>query len=99
MEVKQILTTQYHANANNVERHHRTLGHYLRAYTEREQSNWHKYLKFATFTYNNTVNSATGFAPNELVLGHMIELPLKLEKGRLVQLRVLPTGIARAIPQ
>lgn len=77
------MTAPYHPSSNMVERFHRTLGEYLRAYTAREQAEWHKHLKFAVFTYNNTVNSATGFTANELVFGHTIELPLPVTNGRM----------------
>lgn len=39
-------------------------------------------FELATFAYNNTVNSTTGFAPNELAFGHIIELPTNITNNK-----------------
>lgn len=78
LKIKKINTTAYHPQANMVERYHRTLNAYMRAFTQKNRDTWHSILNYAIFSYNNTVNSTTGFSPNELAFGHMIELPTKL---------------------
>lgn len=82
LKIKRINTTAYHPQANMVERYHRTLNSYLRAFTQKNPDTWHSLLPFAIFSYNNTVNSTTGFSPNELTFGHMIELPTKIMKNK-----------------
>lgn len=82
MEIKHVKTTQYHPQSNAVERYHRTLGQYIRAYTQKQKSAWHRYLKFFTFSYNNTVHSATGYSPHMLVFGYEIELPSSINRHR-----------------
>lgn len=66
-----------------MERYHRTMGQYFRAYTQREPGKWHEYLPYAIFTYNITVNSTTGFSPHQLVFGYEVELPTGIINGRL----------------
>lgn len=78
LKINKIRTTAYHPQANMVERYHRTLNAYMRAFTQKNPDTWHSILNFAVFSYNNTVNSTTGFSPNELAFGHMIELPTNL---------------------
>lgn len=60
--IRKIFTTAYHPQANLVERVHRTLNAYLRAFTSKNKDNWHEILKFATFAYNNTIHT-TIFSP------------------------------------
>lgn len=75
LKIKKLLTTPYHPQSNQVERFHRSLSTYLKSYVQNENADWAKYLDFAIFTYNNTYNSTTGFAPNELVFGNAFEIP------------------------
>lgn len=79
LNITHIKTTPYHPSSNgSIERYHRTLGESVRAYTEENRGSWHKYVPFFLFTYNNTVHTATGFAPHSLVFGFDIELPTNL---------------------
>lgn len=82
LKIKVINTTAYHPQANMVERYHRTLNSFMRAFTQKNTNIWHSILHFATFTYNNTVNSTTGFSPNELAFGHTIEVPTNITNNK-----------------
>lgn len=82
MEIKHVKIAPYHPQSNAVERYHRTLGQYIRAYTQKQKGAWHKYLKFFTFSYNNTIHSATGYSPHMLVFGYEIELPSSINRQR-----------------
>lgn len=83
LDIKYIRTTPYHPQSNgSIERYHRTLGQYLRAYVQKNQSNWHKYLPFFVFSYNTTVHSTTGFAPHTLVFGFDLKIPIKTQTTR-----------------
>lgn len=83
LNINHIRTTPYHPQSNgSIERYHRTLGQCVRAYTEENRENWHKYIPFFLFSYNNTVHTATGFAPHSLIFGFDIELPTSLSNSR-----------------
>lgn len=81
---KKIFTTPYHPQANIVERAHRTLNSYLRAYTDRNKNSWDELLKYATFAYNNSVHTTTGYTPHELAHGFRIQIPTQLTKQKIV---------------
>lgn len=83
LDIKHVQTAPYHPQSNgSIERYHRTLGQYIRAYTQKNQSQWHKFVPFFTFSFNSTVHSTTGFAPHTLVFGFDIELPLRVKNSR-----------------
>jgi len=55
------------------------LAEYLRLYVNEDQTNWDEWVPFATYVYNTTVHSATGFAPFELLFGRPSVLPCVLK--------------------
>lgn len=81
--IKKIFTTPYHPQANIVERAHRTLNAYLRANTDKNKDTWDQLLKFATFAYNNSIHSTTGFTPHELAHEFKIQIPSHLTKQKI----------------
>lgn len=81
LELKKHFTTAYRAQANKVERKHRSLNAYLRAYVTNNEKQWHKLLKYATFAYNNSVHSTTNYTPHELAHGFVTKLPRKFKKA------------------
>lgn len=83
LQIKKIFTTPYHPQSNIVERGHRTLNSYLRAFSSKNRDDWHLLLKFAMFAYNNTVHSSTGFTPHELAHGFRIQIPNHLHKTKI----------------
>lgn len=78
LKIKNIFTTPYRPQSNQVERFHKTLANYLKAVIQTEQQNWCEYLDFALFSYNNSYNTATGFSPFELVYGKPTKLPTEI---------------------
>lgn len=82
LNVKKIFSTPYHPQSNIVERGHRTLNAYLRAFTAKNRDAWHELLKFAMFAYNNSVHSTTGYTPHELAHGFKIKIPNNLFKPK-----------------
>lgn len=82
MKIKQIFTTPYHPQSNIVERQHRTLNQYLRAFTKNHATEWHRIIPFALFAMNNTVHSTTGFTPHELVFGYQNKIPNSLTNNK-----------------
>lgn len=83
LEIRHIKTAPYHPQSNGgIERYHRTLGQYVRAYVQKQASNWHKFIPYFTFSYNSTVHTTTGYAPHTLVFGFDIELPVNTKRVR-----------------
>lgn len=81
--IKKIFTTPYHPQSNVVERAHKTLNAYLRAFTDKNKEYWDDILKFATFVYNNTIHTTTGYTPHELAHGFKVQIPNHLSKPKL----------------
>jgi hypothetical protein len=78
LDINKITTSAWHPQSNMVERYHRTLNEYLRAFTEKQPNSWHEVISFALFSYNNCNNTSTGFSPHELTYGFTIKLPAKV---------------------
>lgn len=82
-QIKKIFATPYHPQSNIVERSHKTLNAYLRAFSDKYKEHWDELLKFGTFVYNNTVHSTTGYTPHELAHGFKIQIPNNLTRPKL----------------
>lgn len=83
LDIKHIKTCPYHPQSNgSIERYHRTLGEYIRAYVQKNQAQWSTYLPFFVFSYNTTVHSTTGYAPHTLIFGFDLKIPLKTKATR-----------------
>lgn len=75
-------TTPYHPAGNGrVERMNQTLLNMLRTMGAEKQSRWPEYLSELLQAYNNTVHSATGFAPSYLLQGRHLRLPVDVVLG------------------
>lgn len=81
LRIKRIFTTPYHPRSNQIERYHRSLGNYMKSFIQANQNQWDDYLDYATFCYNITYNTTTGFAPFELIYGYNIKLPNNIIKN------------------
>lgn len=83
LEIKHVKTCPYHPQSNgSIERYHRTLGQYIRAYTQKNPQSWHKFLPYFCFSYNTSVHTTTGFAPHTLIFGFDLEIPISVVKSR-----------------
>lgn len=82
LKIKQISTTPYHPSSNIVERQNRTTNQYLRSYIDKKPQIWAKLLPYATFAYNITVHTNTGYAPFHLLYGREVTLPDSITKKR-----------------
>lgn len=84
LRIKKIFSTPYRPEANaQIERQNKSLGEFIRAYTNKNGDNWDELLKFAMFAYNNSVHASTGFTPNRLVFGFSINPAKHLTKPKL----------------
>jgi Integrase zinc binding domain len=76
--INQNLSTAFHPQTDGLsERTNQWVEQYLRLITA-NQNEWSKWLSMATAVHNNSKNSTTGFAPNELLIGW--EPPLSAEQ-------------------
>jgi hypothetical protein len=79
LKIKRIKCTAYHSQTN-VERTHSVLVEYLRCFILEDQSNWDKWLPYATFVFNTTPLTSTGFTPHELLFGRKPNIPGLLQR-------------------
>jgi hypothetical protein len=81
LRIKKIQSTAFHPESQGgIERSHRVLAEYLRHYVNEDQTNWDAWMPFATYVYNTTHHSATGYTPFELMFGRLSTLPSALKK-------------------
>jgi transposase InsO family protein len=67
--VKQVFTTAYHPQTNGqCERFNRTVLSAITHYVSDNQDDWDELASTATYAYNCTVHSSTGYTPFELTL-------------------------------
>lgn len=75
-------TTPYHPAGNGgVERFNQTLLNMLRSLDQDKQDRWAEHLPELIHAYNNTVHSATGYAPSFLMFGRHLRRPVDVELG------------------
>ena len=80
LRIKRIQSTAFRPESQgSIERSHRVLAEYLRHYVKEDQTNWDQWVAFATYVYNTTEHSATGFTPFELLFGHPSALPFAIK--------------------
>jgi hypothetical protein len=74
------MTTAYHPQTDGLtERKNQWLEQYLRLVAGNNKE-WSDILALATLVHNNSVNSTTGFAPNQLLIGR--EPPVMPVQGK-----------------
>src|SRR3954447_17511957 len=68
MGTKLAMSTAFHPQSDGqTERANRTLEQVLRNYISYKQDDWDKYLVYAEFAYNNSVQASTGYSPFKLL--------------------------------
>ena len=82
LKIKKIQSTAFHPDSKgSIERSHRVLAEYLLYYVREDQTDWDSWVHFATYVYNTTLHSATGYAPFELLFVRPSTLPSALKKA------------------
>lgn len=80
LHINKMQTTAYRPQSNGaLERSHRTLGEYLRNYTDQDINNWDQWLPYAMFTYNSTPHSSTQITPFKILYGYDPKLPSSIK--------------------
>jgi transposase InsO family protein len=81
-KIKKIQTSAYHPQSNGgLERFHRSMKEFFRAFVNDEQSDWDEKAHLACFAYNTSVHASTGFTPFEIMMGREIEIPSGLKES------------------
>jgi hypothetical protein len=71
LRIKKIQSIAFHPESQGaLERSHRVLAEYLRHYVRDDQTDWDELIPFATYAYNTSKRTATGYTPFELMFGH-----------------------------
>ncbi len=71
--IRKVRTTPYHPQGNGLaERTIRTIKEMLALTVNSSHDNWDDTLSEVVFSYNNTVHSSTGFAPNQIIFGRTL---------------------------
>ena len=84
LQVKQIKTSPYHPQCDGMlERFHSTLKSMMRK-TCKAAKDWDLYLPYTCFAFRDSVHSATGFTPFQLLFGRDVRGPLSLLKQQLI---------------
>lgn len=81
LKINQIFTSPYTPSSNVVERFHRTLANYIRAFVHKNPNRWPNILDYAVWAYNNTTHTGTNYSPFELVYGRNMSLPSTIAKA------------------
>lgn len=77
LAVRKVATSSYHPNGNGgVERVNHTMAQMLAMVVNERQDDWDVHLPHVEFAYNNSVNAATGLAPNEVHINRLPRLPM-----------------------
>ena len=73
---KKVRTTSYQSQCNGMtERTIRTIKKMLSCYVNEDHDIWDEILEEVVFAYNNIEHSSTGFAPNQVIFGRILESP------------------------
>lgn len=76
LKIDKINSTAYHPESiGSLERSHRTLGEYLRTFTEKDPMNWDIWIPYYLFAYNSTPHTAHNFMPFEMLYGYQPNIP------------------------
>ena len=74
--VHKLTTSAYHPSGNGgVERVNHTMAQMLAMVCNEHQNDWGAHLSHVEYAYNNSVNAATGLAPNEVHIERLPRLP------------------------
>lgn len=78
-------TAYHHQTLGSVERNHRVLNEYLRAYINENYDNWDEYSKYFTYCYNTTPHTSFQFkyTPFELVYAKNPTIPTFLLNNKV----------------
>jgi hypothetical protein len=81
LKIKRIKTNAQKPQAHGaLETTHRVLVEYPRCFILEDQTNWDKWISYATFVFNTTPHTSTGYTPHEFMFGRKPNIPGILQK-------------------
>lgn len=81
LNITKIHTCAFRPESNGSnERNHRVLTEYLRHFISESQTDWDKWINYATFVYNTTPHVGTKYSPFEMLYGRRVNLPGRLQR-------------------
>jgi RNase H-like domain found in reverse transcriptase/Reverse transcriptase (RNA-dependent DNA polymerase)/Integrase zinc binding domain len=81
LKIHQNVSTAYHPQTDGQsERANAWLEQYIRIYRNAEQDNWVHLLPLAQYVHNSWTNASTGYAPFELLIGHVPQINVTHEE-------------------
>lgn len=86
LKIEQKFTTAYHhQSVGTIERSHRTLNEYIRAYIQNNIAEWDTYCHYFQFCYNITKHESNGnkYSPFELIYGREAIMPFDILNGQI----------------
>lgn len=86
MKIEKMKSTAYHHETlGAIEKNHRLLNEYLRAYLSSNFAEWDVHLRYFTFCYNiaKSTTNDTRYTPYELLFGRQVTLPHELCNGQI----------------
>ncbi|KAJ8932556.1 hypothetical protein NQ318_004710 [Aromia moschata] len=82
-DIKKTRTTALHPQSNGmVERHNRTICHYLSKFVSENQRDWDKLVPLFLLSYRSSQHESTTYTPSMLTSGREMKLPTDLMLGR-----------------
>jgi hypothetical protein len=84
LEINQLHSVAYHPETlGSLERNHRCLNEYIRAYVNENKDDWDQWTKYYEFSYNTTPSVAHDYAPFELMFGKTPYLPIDFQENTM----------------
>lgn len=81
-KIEHITSTAFHPESlGSLKRAHHVFIEYLKSYCQ--EDTWDEWIKFAMFSYNTSVHSATKFTPHDLIFRQKARLPAEFANGRV----------------
>lgn len=84
LQLEQKFSTAYHPQTiGGLERNHRCLNEYLRAFSNELHDDWDSWIPYYTFCYNTTPNTETQYTPFEIVYGKQVTFPTHIVNSQI----------------
>ena len=81
--IRQYKSSAYHPESQGaIERFYQTLKNMLKTYCNQTGKDWEEGIHLLLFAVRDSIQESLGFSPFELVLGHSVRGPLKLNKEK-----------------
>jgi hypothetical protein len=79
LEIQKIRTSPWNPKGNGlVERFNKTLVQMIKSFIKDDRTEWDLHISYLTAAYRASVQESTGMAPNFVMLGSEVRLPVDL---------------------